>query len=73
MEARVSSMKTVELRQLKEQLLAVGQEALAVEHNGELLGYFYPVEPETTENDNLAVWDCWEQVLDQVAEDTPID
>lgn len=66
-------MKTVELRELKEQLLAVAQEALAVEHNGELLGYFYPVEPETPENDPIAVWDCWEQVLDQVSEDAVVE
>ncbi|MEC4805738.1 MAG: hypothetical protein SAJ12_13555 [Jaaginema sp. PMC 1079.18] len=66
-------MKTVELRELKEQLLAVKQEAIAVEHNGKLLGYFYPIEPESTENDDFALWDCWEQVLDQVGEDATIE
>jgi hypothetical protein len=69
LDARASEMKTVELRELKEQLLVAGREALAVEHNGELLGYFYPVEPETDENGAIALWDCWEQVLDQVVED----
>lgn len=66
-------MKTVELRELKEQLLALKQEAIAVEHNGELLGHFYPIESETPKDDDSALWDCWEQVLDQVGEDAIVE
>ena len=35
-------MKTVQLHELPQQFLLTGKEALSVEYNGRLLGYFYP-------------------------------
>ncbi|MGF1479696.1 MAG: hypothetical protein ACFB4I_09415, partial [Cyanophyceae cyanobacterium] len=39
-------MKTVTLDELKEQVLSAEHEALAIEHRGQLVGYFYPASSE---------------------------
>lgn len=36
-------MKTVKLSELEKRVLLAQKEALSVEHNGQLVGYYYPV------------------------------
>ncbi len=64
-------MKKVQLNDLPLQVLA-GQEALEVEHEGKLLGYFYPVRQRDTAADD-ELWDRWEKILDRVKEETGLD
>jgi len=65
-------VKTVELSDLKEKLLLAEQEALAVEHNGKLLGYFYPKSPKNqAEADDL--WERLDKALDRAAAESGMD
>ena len=65
-------MKKVELNELQNRVLVAGKEALAVEQNGKLLGYFYPVvKPDKAEAD--ALWEKWEKILDRVMAETGLD
>lgn len=65
-------MKKVELHELSNQVLVTGKEALAVEQNGKLLGYFYPVvKPNKAEAD--ALWDRLDKVLDKAAAESGMD
>ncbi|GAB4289415.1 MAG TPA: hypothetical protein IGS52_18275 [Oscillatoriaceae cyanobacterium M33_DOE_052] len=58
-------MKKVQLNDLPLQVLA-GQEALEVEHEGKLLGYFYPVRQRDTAADD-ELWDRLDEALDRAA------
>lgn len=63
-------MKKVELGELKEQLLSAGREALCVEHDGKLLGYFYPV---SSEVEVEAAWERLNKATKRVMEETGLD
>lgn len=64
-------MKNIKLNQLSEQMLLANNEALSVEHNGKLLGYFYPASLQSVEVD--AVWERLDQVLAQAVAESGID
>ena len=64
-------MRSVELNELKEQVLLAGNEALAIRHHGKLLGYFYPVVQDQAEVD--AAWNRLERAVEQVMAETGLD
>lgn len=64
-------MKTVQLSELKEQLLLAENQALAVQHKGKLLGYFYPIPQNQTEVN--AMWERLEKAIERVVEETGLD
>ena len=65
-------MKKVELHELQHQVLVTGKETLAVEQNGKLLGYFYPVvKPDKAEAD--ALWERLDKALDKAAAESGMD
>lgn len=66
-------MKTVELNQLIEQVLITDKEALAVEQNGKLLGYFYPVPQEKDKAEIDALWERLDKALDRAAAESGMD
>ena len=65
-------MKTVELSELKEKVPLAGNEPLAVEHDGKLLGYFYP-KPQKNQAEVDALWERLEKVVERVMEETGLD
>ena len=58
-------MKKIQLNDLLQQVLA-GQEALELEPDGKLLGYFYPVRQRDTAADD-ELWDRLDEALDRAA------
>ncbi len=65
-------MKSIELTNLKEQVLLTENEALAVEHNGKLLGYFYPVKTKDKAEVD-ALWERFEKAVERVMAETGLD
>ena len=53
-------------------MLLTGKEALSVEYNGRLLGYFYPGVQQNKEEVD-ALWERFEKALEQVMEETGLD
>lgn len=64
-------MKNIKLNQLSERVLLAGKEALSVEHNGKLLGYFYPVTQDELEMD--AVWDRLDKAVEKAVAESGMD
>ncbi|MEM9539412.1 MAG: hypothetical protein AAGA60_07860 [Cyanobacteria bacterium P01_E01_bin.42] len=64
-------MKTVQVNDLEKIVISDEKEALRVESNGQLLGYFYPVVRSQTEID--AVWERMEQATEKVMTETGMD
>jgi len=65
-------MKSIELSKLKEQVLLTEHEALTVEHNGKLLGYFYPVKTKDQAEVD-ALWERLEKAVERVMAETGLD
>lgn len=65
-------MKTVDLNDLKKELLLTEQEALAIEHNGTLLGYFYPKNPKNQAEAD-ALWERLDKAVERVMAETGLD
>ena len=64
-------MKTVQVNEFAKIVISEEKEALRVEKNGQLLGYFYPVLRSQTEID--AVWERMEQATEKVMQETGMD
>jgi hypothetical protein len=64
-------MKTVQLSELEEQLFLAENQALAVQHKGKLVGYFYPIPQDQTEVN--AIWERLEKAIERVMEETGLD
>ncbi|MEC4983852.1 MAG: hypothetical protein SAJ37_13340 [Oscillatoria sp. PMC 1068.18] len=64
-------MKKIKLSQLTEKLLLGVNEALCVEHEGKMLGYFYPVLHEQAEVD--AAYQRLQNAVEQVTKETGLD
>jgi hypothetical protein len=64
-------MKSIKASQLQEEVLLAAKEALSVEHNGKLLGYFYPVPQDEAEIDD--VWERLDKAVERVMKETGLD
>jgi hypothetical protein len=64
-------MKSIKASQLQEEVLLAAKEALSVEHNGKLLGHFYPVPQDEAEIDD--VWERLDKAVERVMKETGLD
>lgn len=64
-------MRSIEASQLQEEVLLAAKEALSVEHNGKLLGHFYPVPQDKAEIDD--VWERLEKALERAVAESGMD
>lgn len=64
-------MRSIEASQLQEEVLLAAKEALSVEHNGKLLGHFYPVPQDEAEIDD--VWERLDKAVERVMKETGLD
>ncbi|WP_204105346.1 MULTISPECIES: hypothetical protein [Spirulina sp. CCY15215] len=64
-------MKIVQVNELEQIVISEEKEALRVESNGQLLGYFYPVIRSQAEID--AAWERMEQATEKVMRETGMD
>lgn len=64
-------MKKIKLSQLTEKLLLEKHEAICVEHDGKILGYFYPVLHKQEEVD--AAYERLNNAIEQVTKETGLD
>ena len=65
-------MKSIEVSDLKEQVLLADNEALSIEHKGKVLGYFYPVKTKDLAQIE-ALWERLDAVLEQAATESGMD
>jgi len=65
-------VKTVELSELKEQMLLAEHEVLAVEHKDKLLGHFYPVKTQD-KSEVDALWERLDKALNRAAAESGMD
>ncbi|MDJ0509569.1 MAG: hypothetical protein QNJ64_09995 [Crocosphaera sp.] len=65
-------MKTVQVDKINPNILRQENEPIAIEHKGNLLGYFYPVSYQPSSSDMTEKWEKLEEIIEQAAKESDL-
>ncbi len=68
----IKNMKTVQVDKINPNILRQENEPIAIEHKGNLLGYFYPVSYQPSSSDMTEKWEKLEEIIEQAAKESDL-
>ena len=66
-------MKIVQIDEITPHLLSQENEPIAIESQGHLLGYFYPISCQRTPEEVMNKWERLDQIINQAAQESELE